>query len=147
MTGSIKYVYHAIVTFCRLNQSVTMNPDDRDEKRRPSGGKQHPGHAPYSRVNQSEDRVSEKQQITPSPKNQSDHGPYSIHQSDSFPPEPGCDMSNPYYDLAVPSSSSSSYTVDSHWELLKVCHHCRIQKMIYDVLLLRLTTRGTVSRH
>ena len=59
--------------------------------------------------------------MTSSSKEQSsDQGPFSIHQSETFPPEPGCDMSNPYYDLAVPSSSSSSYTVDSHWELLKV---------------------------
>ncbi len=50
------------------------------------------------------------------------HAPYSLHQlSESFPPEPGCDLSNPYYDLAVPSSSSS-YTMDSHSELLKVKH-------------------------
>ena len=97
-----------------------MNPDVRAEKRRPPGGKQPPGHAPYSRVNQSDDRGSEKSQMTSSSKEQSDHGPFSIHQSENFPPEPGCDMSNPYYDLAVPSSSSSSYTVDSHWELLKV---------------------------
>ena len=97
-----------------------MNPDVRAEKRRPPGGKQPPGHAPYSRVNQSDDRGSEKSQMTSSSKEQSGHGAYSIQQSENFPPEPECDMSNPYYDLAVPSSSSSSYTVDSHWELLKV---------------------------
>ncbi len=119
-----------------------MNLDKwSNKKRRPrdaGGGGVGVGHraagrAPYSPVNQSEERagtpggaaaLGEKRPplAPPDPEGAAPAAGagWSPAGGEAFPPEPGCDLSNPYYDLAVPSSSSSSYTVDSHWELLKV---------------------------